>query len=360
MGRARVLLARNPTVDVLSDLEKTIEIDPVYEDAYLALANYLIMQDEQIDTIIEIFEEAEELLKDNPHFYLLHAQVRLAIDDAQGALEDAITANELDITILKGYLVLAQAYLANDMPEAAMEVLDVYGRYDDENPLYLALLGWANHGVDEYELALENLDQAIELDNELFEAYLYRGITNISVGEPKAAINDLYNARRLRPNSFEANFYYAMALVADERLQQSLTFFDIAEDLAISDRQLAMVYYQRALVYDALGLPNQAKDDFALLILLPTGSAPRVWIIRATAYIATPTPTLTPSTTPTPTKTSTSTPTFTLTPSPTKTFTPTATSTPTPTSTPTLTPTNTSSPTLTKTPTRTPSPSPNP
>jgi tetratricopeptide (TPR) repeat protein len=237
-----------------------------------------------------------------------------------------------------------------------LTALKVYGRYEDANPLYWALLGWAHHEIEDFDTAMEHLDQAIELDEELFEAHLYRGNTNISLGDPKAAINDLYIARRIRPNSFEANFKMALAFVADERLQESLTFFDIAETSAISDRQLAKVYYNRALVYDALNLPNKAKDDLALLILLPSGSAPRIWIIRANSYLATLTPTPTKTSTPTPTKT------FTLTPSPTKTFTPTATDTSTSTSTPTATSTPTSTTTSTATPTRTltttPSPTP--
>ena len=360
LGRARVRVAINPRTDVFSDLENAIEFDPAFGEAYLALANYLIQQNEDTEVILEILEQGEEVLVNSPEFYLLRAKVSLQLDDAESALEDAITANKLDITILDGYLVLAQAYLANVMPEEALAALEVYGRYDDESPLHWALLGWAYHETEEYDSALENLDKAIELDDELFEGYLYRGITHISVGDPKAAINDLYTARLLRPNSFEPNFYYAMALVADERLQQSLSFFDIAENLTISDRQLAMVYYHRALVYDSLGLPNRTKDDFSLLLLLPTGSAPRIWIIRATAYLATPTPTSTASNTPTPTAT------YTLTPSPTRTFTPTATSTPTATFTVTPSPTSTSTatytstPTATKTATRTPSPSPTP
>lgn len=350
LGRARALIIINPRTDVIDDLENALKYDSTFGEAYLALAKYQFEQEEEPEIVLEVLEDGEEYLVHNPEFYLLRAQIKLAQNDAEGALEDAITANELDITNLDSYIILAQAYLTNDMPEEALIALDVYGRYDDENPLYWALLGWAYHGIDEYDTALENLDKAIELDDELFEGYLYRGITYISLGEPKAAINDLYRARRLRPNSFEASFYYAMAMVADERLQASLSFFDFAEDFAISDRQLAIVYYQRALVYDALGLPNRAKDDFSLLILLPTGSAPRVWLIRANSYLATPTPTLTPSKTATPTAT------FSMTPSPTSTFTPTATATSTATSTPTFTPTHTSTPTKTVTPTSSPTP----
>ncbi len=360
LGRARVRLALNSKTDVLDDLEKAVEFDTAYSEAFLALGNYIIAQGENEESVLAILEEWEELLAENPEFYLLRAQVRLTQDDAEGALEDAIKANELDITILEGYIVLAQAYLANEMPKEALEALDIYGRYEDENPLYWALLGWASHGIKEYEAAMENLDKAIDLDNELYEAFLYRGITQISAGDPKAAINDLYIARRLNPSLFAANFYYALALVADERAQESLSFFDIAENLAISDRQLAMVYYQRALAYDSLGLPNQAKDDFSLLILLPSGSAPRVWIIRANSYLATPTPSPTPSDTPTPTKTSSPTATYTVTPSPTSTFTRTPTSTPTDTATPTYTSTPTSTPTKTKTPTATRTPRPTP
>ena len=118
-----------------------------------------------------------------------------------------------------------------------------------------------------YDSAFESYEKALELDSELFEAHLYRGQTYLAIGETKDAINDLYIARQNDPKSFAAHFYYAMALVADERLQESINFFDIAENLAMSDRQRAMVYYNRALVYISIALPNKAEDDFTLLII---------------------------------------------------------------------------------------------
>ena len=364
LARARARLALNPKTNVLSDLEAAIEYDPAFGEAYLALAEYQYAKGEDAETVLEIMNQGETSLAHDPHFYLLRAQLRLALGDPAGALEDAMLANEMDITILESYLVLGQAYLANDMPEEALEVLTFYGRYEDENPLHWALLGWAYHGVEDYEAAIESLDKAVELDNQLYEAFLYRGLTYLDMGETQNALNDLYTARRLSPKSFEANYSYALALVGDGRLQESLTHFDVAEGLAKSDQQLALVYYNRALVYDALNLPNRAKEDFTLLIQLKPGAAPRIWIVKANSYLATATPTSTFTLTPIPSKTPTPTRTFTVTPSPTKTFTPSPTitpsrtPTPTATSTYTLTPTPTATITNTITPSRTPSPTP--
>ncbi len=354
LGRARVHSFLNPRFDISGDLENAIDFDPDNSEAYIDLTRFLIIQGEDNIVILELLNSGEDFLTFNPEFYLLRAQTKLALDDLKGALIDAITANDLDLTSLDSYLVLGQAYLANDKPEEALEELVLYGRYNDENPLYWALLGWAYQGIGDYDSAFESYEKALELESDLFEAHLYRGQTSLDLGDTKEAINDLYLARQNDPDSFDAHFHYAMALLADERLQETITFLDIAENLAISDRQRALLYYNRALVYDSLSLPNRAKDDFSLLILLPTDSVPRLWIVRANQYLATATPTLTPSETLKPSKTPTPTPTLTFTPSPTNTFTPTPTSTQTPTFTPTLT--STSTPTSTPTSTFTPTP----
>jgi len=357
LGRARVQPFINPRSDISSDLENAIDFDPDNSEAHIELTRFMIIQGEDNVVILELLDSGEDFLIYNPEFYLLRAQMKLALDDVKGALQDAIQANELDLTSLESYLILGQAYLANDKPEEALEELVLYGRYNDENPLYWALLGWAYQGIEDYDTAFESYEKALELDPNLFEAHLYRGRTYLVLGDTKGAINDLYLARQNDPDSFDAHFHYAMVLLADDRLQESITFFDIAENLAISDRQRAILYYNRAQVYNSLELPNRAKDDFALLILLPTSSVPRLWIVRANQYLATATPTFTPTETPKPSETPTPTSTLTFTPTPTNTFTPTPTSTQTPTYTKTLTPTSTPTSTYTPSPTPTTTPS---
>jgi tetratricopeptide (TPR) repeat protein len=349
LGRARTQLSINPRSNIRNDLETTIELDPAYGDAYIELSRYLLSLDEEPTSILELLDSGEKYLSYHPVFYLLRAKAKLTLDEFEGALQDAIQANELDITNLESYLVLAQALLANDMPEKALEELIFYGRYDDQDPFYWALLGWAYHGTGDFDSALDSYEVALSLDPDLYEAHLYRGQTYLEIGQIDDAINDLYLARLSKPDSFYAHYYYAMALVADERLQESITFFNMAENLATSDHQLAMVFYNRAQIYVLVALPNRAKDDFNSLLFLPADTVPRIWIVRANQYLATATPTVTPSFTATPSQTASRTPTFTPTPTPTKTFTPTPTITPSNTLTPTSTPTATFTPTITAT-----------
>ena len=66
---------------------------------------------------------------------------------------------------------MADAYLANGMPEEALVKLEIYGRYDEENPRFWALLGWANHGMEDYDTAFESYEKAYALDSELFETH---------------------------------------------------------------------------------------------------------------------------------------------------------------------------------------------
>jgi tetratricopeptide (TPR) repeat protein len=339
-GLVRKLL--NPRYDILQDLNKAIERDPVYGDAYKQRAIYYVGEMDYEAALVDL-KYAIQLMPHNPQFYLELANVYLALGEHELALENAREGHQRDITLLEGYMILAKAYLANDMPEEALEKIEIYGLYKPNDPHYLALLGGSLYEIGEdYERALEVLGKAKSLDSELAVARYYHGLTAIAIGEPKQAVNDLYVARSLEPRNFDYNMWFGIALYEDERFEDAYGQINASEALIRLVEQQAIYYYYKAKAGLELGQISPVKEAWQALLELPEEVVPREWAAEAEEFLAPPT------STPTPTQTMTKTST------PTNTYTPSSTPTPTKTPSPSRTITHTPSKTLTATETSTP------
>ncbi len=387
LGRARALMATDPDTEVTEDLNLAIQYDPSYGEAYLERVAYQLRQDEP-EMALEDLEILSELLPRSPMLYLSQAQVHLALGEYNQALVAARRAHRLDLTLLPAYLTLGEAALLNGDVDTALDVLQTYRDYNEDDPMSWLYLGQAYYlQGEDYEAALEALTKVIELDEELPDVYLYRGFTYLVLGEGQKAVNDLLFARRLDPKSFRINLALGQALIAAERFEDGLATISSLEDLVSRESEYAEFLYWRAVASEAVGDIRAAIADLEELLSFADEEVVEPWQTDAIALLETlvtptptqtftpsytptrtPTPTLTPS--PTPTRTRTATPTRTPRPSNTTTATntprpsrtpttsPTATHTKTPSPTPSLTPTRTKTPTPThsRTPTRTPTP----
>lgn len=331
LGRALARLAINPDTDVSLDLERALELDPAYGEAYLAMAKYAI-QNGDYQAAQTVLEAGQEYLQTSPNYYLLRAQLWMLTGEYELGLEDAQRGHELDLTLLDGYLVLAQALILNDRPSEAATYLETYGRYVEDDPTYLALLAWVYYLDEAYDEGLAAVDLAIEQDDQQWYAFYVRGLIHIALDDPKAALNDLFIARDLTGGTFDISFAFAYAMYLDERYSDAITQFNASEKFASQDEQLASIYYYRAKAMYELAQYARVEEDFLRLLELPEDAVPVEWWREADLYLNPPTPTATSS------PTNTATPTYT--PSPTAT----ASRTPTPTITATKTPTTTPMP----------------
>jgi tetratricopeptide (TPR) repeat protein len=348
LGRVRAHLAVNPQANVLADLDQAIELDPLYGEAYLERVVYWLNRGDT-ESAIEDLDASQEILVEYPLYYLLRAQAELTRGDHQAALKDAQEAYKRDITMLPVYQILGKAYLLNDQPADAAEFVEIFGRYQEDDPQYWVLYAWVQYELGEdFNAALDAIEKALELDDQVPDAHLVHGWISMALGEYGDAVNDFYLAKNLDPQSFDANLAFGQALLAEERYDEAINQFNTSENLAVTDSQLAAIYYYRAIALDALFQLAPAAEDYQALLDLPVSAVPTEWLREARRYLATATPTPSPSSTPTRTET------------PTPSFTPTRTATSTITPSPTITPssTRTPSPTLTLTPsaTRTPRP----
>ena len=276
--------------------------------------------------------------------FVLRSKADLQLGDPYAALEDALHAYELDLTLLPAYLALSEVYLALQDNQQALNNIETYLRFVEDDAE-----GWAVKARLDYQMG--NMDQALDAcsrgtaaDEENAPSWYYCGLIHLDRGEARTAVNDLVAAVNLNLLNFDYSVDLAKALWADGRLDGAIRQYKSAESIATNPAQLAVVYYYRAQVYELLTNTTQASLDWGRLLALPSDQIPADWrnyALERWAILNPPTPTDTATKTRMPTRTSTGTrtPLPTITQTPTRTSTPTITFTPTSTRTPRPTPT---------------------
>lgn len=315
LGAARAQMALNSKADVAAELRQAIQNDPNLKDAYLELANYLLVQGEA-QGALDALNQASELLAGSPLLYLRRAEAELALGNGANAYEDAVKANQMDQTLLESYRLLAQAAARTQHFDQALEAVKVYLTYEQKDPDAWMIQGMALYGQGKFDLALVALNKALALDKKLPEAHLYHGLTLMELGQGQDAVNEIYLALQSDPRSFEMNLYFSRALLVSGRLSDALGQVNRSYDLAEGDTELAQALFWRAQIYEAIGNMPAAIRDWKKVLALPTGSVPQEQLDTAQAHIkttSTPVPTATrtpnPSRTPRPgTSTATSEP----------------------------------------------------
>jgi tetratricopeptide (TPR) repeat protein len=241
---------------------------------------------------------ADGLKPFNPRTYLGMAKVNLALGNYKEALENALEAKRLDLTMLETYLILGKAYMANDMLEEGLANLEFYGLYINEDPQYLALMGGMLFKIGEdYEEALSILERAKSLDSDLVEAYYYHGLISDQLGDYKQAVNDFYIARNLMPGNHEYAIWFGIALYKDGRYREAYNQFGSIEPEELNLEQAANYHYYKAKSGMELSLIESVEKAWSALLELPKDVVPTAWSLEAKDYLFPATDTPIPSST---------------------------------------------------------------
>lgn len=335
LGRARASSALDPQFDMGEDLVQAIDSDSKLFDAHIELVTYHIAQEDNEPALVYL-QAAETLMPDSPLIYFMRAQLALQVGEYEEALDAAQEAHNLDITYLPAYLALGHAALANGEFDDAVDKLEIYVRYEQDDPFGWLLLGRAyaeiakpeqgytlliqSEGDPDYKSALEAFDRAVELDDQLQEVSLYRGITYLALDEGQKAVNEFFLARKLDKESLLISLLMGRALIEADRSEDGFAQITGSLNMAESDEQLAAMYFVRAQAAERVDRKSVAVADWNALLALPEDSVPETWVNLAEERLFALT-----APTPTPTTTGTSTATITITKSPTPNLTPTRT-----------------------------------
>ncbi len=313
LGRARARLALTPSANVQADLDAAVKNDPAFVEGWVARAAYAIDNGDP-KTALDDLKAAEALAPDSALVHYEYARAHLALGEIEKALQSAQHANQLDITLVPVYAILAESYAANQRYKQAIEALQTYLTYGPETLQTSLLYAKLLYHQGEYESVLEQLNSVLKEKN-LPEARFYRGLTYLKQKRTAEAVYELRVAILSSPNSFDVNIALAQAYFENNEPGNAFIQAEKAFPLAKTDEQRAQVYYWRAKAQERIGQPRGAERDWNALLALPPEAVPAAWRTEARARLTalstpsrTPTPTPTPSPTRTPTATRTPTP----------------------------------------------------
>lgn len=133
--------------------------------------------------------------------------------------------------------------------------------------------------------ALSICDKAIENGmlnkKDIAATYVNRGIVRSSRGDLEGAVEDYNNALRINPTLGEAFANRGTVYIRKEQYTMALDELDRA--LSLDLEQPAMVYFNRAIVYEHFGDSTKAYNDYKMASeLRPTWDSPQIELTRFT------------------------------------------------------------------------------
>lgn len=324
LGRARIHMLRTPPSprEARSDLEKAIQLAPDLGEAYLELA-ILKAQNNELQSALSDLETAANYLPASPLLSLTRAQILMIEEDYQAALDEAAAALALDPSLLEAYYLQALAHMALGEPRQAVNPLYYYTTYTtNPDPDSWLLLAQAYLADEESDRALAALDKAAQI-KPAYDVYFLRGEVYMQQEKYDLALKNYGWALDWNPRSFEASMGQARAYYALGEYGNAYEQYSDSRALAKDDSERALFFYERALSAEKLNRPDAAIYDWINLLELPEDAMPPEVRTEAQDHLSrlhtstwTPRPSLTPSFTPTPRSSLTPTPTRTRTPRP--------------------------------------------
>jgi tetratricopeptide (TPR) repeat protein len=336
-GRAKINLLREDSIELaIEDLLISVDLDPDYGEAYLALLQAYVKEGD-IESAREYLDDVEILLPNTPLLDLAKGRIALSENEFNLAIDYTEKALEKDLTLLDAYKFLGEIFQVSGNPKASLEPLLIYARYNTSfDPEAEILLSTAYAANDKFEEAINLLNEILERDPTYDEGFTQRGVIYTAMEEYQKAFEDYAQAFKLAPKSFKACITLSEANFPLKKPGNAYQQASECQKLAKNDRELAHMFFVRAIALEELK-NDVAQRDWERMLELDTEAILPEW--KATAefylnqyYTATPSPSETPSPT-----SSTRTVLPTTTPTKTQTIKPTMTSSIT--ATPTITPT---------------------
>ena len=306
-GRAQILANPKDAARARQNFEKALELDPGLAEALYELAALQLAAGDA-GAALESIADYQETFPLTAQVELLRARACLATGDPAAGLTAAQNANQMDITLLAVYKVMAEAYQENEQLKASIEPLETYLAYESEDAEALAMMARALLETGKFKQAEEMADRALEVDERSVPALIVRGEILLRQKKLFEASESLDSALKIDETSFEVNILKSRIQLARDLNASAVEYARRAFELGITGQQQATALYWRAMAYTAQKQKAAARADLEELLQFPEDSLPaglRQDAMDLFHQLVTPTPTLTRvvSATPTPTRT---------------------------------------------------------
>jgi tetratricopeptide (TPR) repeat protein len=284
----------DPEMNVTVHLYRATEHDPEYIDARLAWAEYKISQREYDEALADI-EIAFEIDPENPVAYSLLAQVYIIQNLPEEALEAAQAAYQRDLVNVDNYYLLGYALILNERHNEAIPLIETYLSHLEEDYFAWYLLGRAYQGIGNPEVAVQIFTDTYAERRNIYEMSYYWGLALIDIEEYDSAIERLDVPIERIPSWFEPYVAQAEAYYLNGQADRGKEIIEDSSEFARTDRQLAALYYWRAILYTELGYPGIAETNWEALLALPPSEVPAEWWSEAQTNLGTSSPATTPA-----------------------------------------------------------------
>lgn len=204
-----------------------------------------------LEKALQAVRRAAELTPaDAVHFWNLGLLYRLGAEGMadparrrtwlEQGLDSLHRATALEPSWASLYIEQAQVYLALERYEEAVEASRQALARDDRSAEAYALLGDAYLGLGQLALAEESYRQALTLRPELAEAHRGMAALHLDQGEPEAARDEALAALRVAPHDYAALKTLALAHQALGSTQEALNAARQARDFALPNQRPAL------------------------------------------------------------------------------------------------------------------------
>ena len=266
LGLARARLLGDPNANVENLFDEAVARDPNFGEIYLERARYYLYHNDPKAAIVDL-DTANDLMPESPEVYITYANAYLVLDDKKKALDAAEKSYSLDITNLPVYKLLGRLQIDNGQYQRAIEALDVYAIYENEDDQVFAMLGQAYFELKDYKSATENFDKAEAINrNGLRKFYLFKGLANLELNDLDQAVEDLEKAFGVDEKSYDVNLGLLRAYYLQEKFGSAFLKAEALKSLAETDEETATALYWHALVQEKRGEAKDAIKDWQDLL----------------------------------------------------------------------------------------------
>jgi tetratricopeptide (TPR) repeat protein len=264
--------------DALTQLNKAIEIDPKYVDAYIARAGVL----EKMDKIQEALDDYNRAIVFDPKdedTYFEAGRLNFLLKKYDEAIKQLDKALDLKKGYIEAFPFKIRSLIALHKLNEAAAVCEIAMNFK-ENATHLYLTGVVNELQKKYDDAEYNYARAIKKNAKYTEAYLAQANLQIMIRKPDKAIESVNTVLKLEPNNIAG---YMIRSKADTlKMDYPNAINDVSKAILIkpNNEELFMLrgeYYQKFTQYQS------AINDFSKVLLINPGNAKALYS-RAAAY----------------------------------------------------------------------------
>jgi len=164
--------------------------------------------------------------------YYVRGLARLLLQQEGEALQDFVTAGDLDDTLVEAHLERSNTYRQRGRLDQALESLTHAVQVRPDYAVAYLARARVRFEARSFLAALDDCDRALQINPDFARAWHNRGLINLQIGDVPAAVDDLGRAIEADPEYASAHFYRGEAYYRAGSIAAARAAWESARDVA--------------------------------------------------------------------------------------------------------------------------------